>query len=55
MLAENYVLPGGVAICMAGPSDEFPEQQGNLKLQETLGYSLPFSGAKRRLAIYKHI
>ena len=55
MLAENYVLPGGVAICMAGPSDEIPEQQGGLKLQETLGYSLPFSAAKRRLAIYKHI
>lgn len=53
-LAENYVLPAGVAICMAGPSDEFPEEQGSFKLQETLQYSLPFSGSKRRLAIYKH-
>jgi 16S rRNA (guanine527-N7)-methyltransferase len=53
-LAESYVLPGGIAICMAGPADEFPDEQGGLKLQEALAYSLPYSGAKRRLGIYKH-
>lgn len=54
-LAENYVLPGGVAICMLGPTDEVPEEVGGLHRQETLAYALPFSGAQRRLAIYKHI
>lgn len=54
-LAEQYVLPGGVAICMLGPSEEVPEQVGGLKLQETLRYQLPYSKAQRRLAIYKHV
>jgi 16S rRNA (guanine527-N7)-methyltransferase len=54
-LAEHYVLPAGVAICMLGPADEIPEQVGPLKLQQTLGYALPYSGAQRRLAIYKHV
>ena len=54
-LAEKYVLPAGVAICMLGPADEVPEEVGGLHLQETLQYALPFSGAQRRLAIYKHI
>ncbi|HUJ25175.1 MAG TPA: 16S rRNA (guanine(527)-N(7))-methyltransferase RsmG [Myxococcales bacterium] len=53
-LAEQYVLPAGVAICMLGPSDEVPERVGELVLQQQLGYALPFSGAQRRLAIYKH-
>ena len=54
-LAEKYVLPAGVAICMLGPSEEVPEAVGDLKLQETLGYQLPYSKAQRRLAIYKHV
>lgn len=53
-LAEQYVLPGGVAICMLGPSDEAPGQVGELILQRELAYALPFSGARRRLAIYQH-
>ena len=53
-LAEKYVLPAGVAICMLGPSEDLPEAVGGLKLQETLGYQLPYSKAQRRLAIYKH-
>lgn len=54
-LAEQYVLPGGVAICMLGPADEVPAEVGGLRLQETLAYKLPFSGAQRRLAIYRHV
>jgi 16S rRNA (guanine527-N7)-methyltransferase len=54
-LAEQYVLPGGVAICMMGPTDEVPESVGAMHMQETLGYSLPFSKAQRRLAIFKHV
>jgi 16S rRNA (guanine527-N7)-methyltransferase len=54
-LAEHYVLPGGVAICMLGPTDEVPDEVGPLKLQQTLGYALPYSKAQRRLAIYKHV
>jgi len=54
-LAEEYVLPGGVAICMLGPTDEVPERVGDLALQEQLSYVLPYSGSQRRLAIYKHI
>jgi hypothetical protein len=53
-LAEQYVLPGGVAICMLGPADDVPDRLGGLVLQQELGYALPFSGAQRRLAIYKH-
>ena len=54
-LAEQYVLPGGVAICMLGPTDEVPERVGDLALQEQLSYVLPYSGSQRRLAIYKHV
>lgn len=54
-LAEQYVLPGGVAICMLGPSDAVPEEVGGLALQRTLAYALPYSKAQRRLAIYKHL
>jgi 16S rRNA (guanine527-N7)-methyltransferase len=53
-LAEHYVLPAGVAICMLGPSDDAPDQVGELVLHRELGYALPFSGAQRRLAIYRH-
>jgi len=53
-LAEHYVLPGGVAICMLGPADEAPDRIGELTLQQELGYQLPVSGAQRRLAIYRH-
>src|SRR5205085_11714491 len=42
-LAEQYVLPGGVAICMLGPSDEAPERVGELQLQRELAYVLPYS------------
>lgn len=54
-LAQQYVLPGGVAICMLGPSDPVPERVGDLALKQQLAYALPFSQAKRRLAIYKHV
>ncbi len=54
-LADNYVLPGGIAICMLGPSDEVPETVGELRLEKQLGYRLPFSGAQRRLALYRHV
>ena len=53
-LADSYVLPGGIAICMLGPADEVPEMIGELKLEKQLGYQLPFSKAARRLAIYRH-
>lgn len=53
-LAEQYVLPGGIAICMLGPTDAVPVQVGALKLKQELGYELPYSKAQRRLAIYKH-
>lgn len=53
-LADSYVLPGGIAICMLGPSDDVPEQVGELKLEKQLAYQLPFSKAQRRLAIYRH-
>jgi 16S rRNA (guanine527-N7)-methyltransferase len=52
-LAEHYVLPGGVAICMLGPAEEAPGRIGELTLQQELGYQLPASGAQRRLAIYR--
>ena len=54
-LAEQYVLPGGVAICMLGPADEAPDRVGALALEQELSYTLPYSGAQRRLAIYKHV
>lgn len=54
-IAEQYVLPGGVAICMLGPADEVPERVGDLALQQELAYELPYSKSRRRLAIYKHI
>jgi 16S rRNA (guanine527-N7)-methyltransferase len=52
-LAEEYVLPGGVAFCMLGPSDPVPEKHGDLVLQQELGYRLPFSRAERRVAIFQ--
>jgi 16S rRNA (guanine527-N7)-methyltransferase len=53
-LAEQYVLPNGVAICMLGPGDRVPEEVGQMVLQRELAYALPYSGAQRRLAVYKH-
>ena len=53
-LADSYVLPGGIAICMLGPSDEVPDQVGELRLEKQLAYQLPFSKAERRLALYRH-
>jgi 16S rRNA (guanine527-N7)-methyltransferase len=53
-LAGQYVLPGGIAICMLGPTDAVPAQVGALKLSQELAYELPYSKAQRRLAIYKH-
>jgi len=52
-LAEPYVLPGGFAFCMLGPSDPVPEAQGDLVLQRQLGYRLPFSRAERRIALFR--
>ena len=54
-LAEHYVLPAGVAICMLGPSDPVPPKVGAMSLKQELSYSLPYSGSQRRLAIYKHV
>jgi len=54
-LAQHYVLPGGVAICMLGPSDQVPQRVEDLALKQELAYALPFSGAQRRLAIYQHL
>ena len=53
-LAVHYVLPGGVAICMLGPSDPIPDKVDDLALVQELRYALPCTGAQRRLAIYKH-
>jgi 16S rRNA (guanine527-N7)-methyltransferase len=54
-LAEHYVLPAGVAICMLGPSDAVPAKVGAMALKQQLSYTLPYSGSQRRLAIYKHV
>jgi 16S rRNA (guanine527-N7)-methyltransferase len=54
-LAQHYVLPGGLAICMLGPAEEAPQRVGDLALKQLLGYTLPFSKAQRRLAIYRHV
>ena len=53
-LADHYVLPGGVAICMMGPAEEAPDRVGELQLREVLQYQLPITSAQRRLAIYRH-
>jgi 16S rRNA (guanine527-N7)-methyltransferase len=52
-LAEPYVLPGGLAFCMLGPSDAIPDRQGDLALKRELAYRLPFSRAERRIAIFE--
>ena len=52
-LAEPYVLPGGLVFCMLGPSDPLPRGSGDLVLQKELAYRLPFSGAERRLGIFR--
>jgi 16S rRNA (guanine527-N7)-methyltransferase len=54
-LAQHYVLPGGVAICMLGPAEEAPQRVGDLALKQQLGYTLPFSKSQRRLAIYRRV
>jgi len=54
-LAQPYLLPGGVAICMLGPTEEAPQRVGDLALRQQLGYTLPFSKAQRRLAIYRRV
>ena len=52
-VAEPYVLPGGLVFCMLGPSDPLPRGSGDLVLQKELAYRLPFSGAERRLGIFR--
>jgi len=52
-LAEPYVLPGGFAFCMLGPSDAVPEAHGDLVLRRELGYRLPISRAERRIAAFQ--
>ena len=52
-LAEPYVLPGGLAFCMLGPTDAAPQSHGALALQRELAYKLPFSQAQRRIAVYR--
>jgi 16S rRNA (guanine527-N7)-methyltransferase len=52
-LAEPYVLPGGLAFCMLGPSDPAPPSNRQLELQRELAYKLPFSQAQRRIVVYR--
>jgi 16S rRNA (guanine527-N7)-methyltransferase len=52
-LAEPYLLQGGVALCMLGPSDEVPEAVGGLRLKQMIAYLLPWSKAQRRLALFQ--
>ena len=52
-LAQAYVRPGGTILCLAGPRDELPEQVGKAARQETRELRLPFSGAVRRIGIYR--
>jgi len=54
-LAQNYVLPAGLAFCMLGPSDEIPARVGDMALHQELAYQLPFSKSQRRIAVYKHV
>ena len=54
-LAQHYVLPGGVVICMLGPAEEPPQTVGDLALKQQLRYTLPFSKSQRRLAIYRRV
>ena len=54
-LAQHYVLPGGVVICMLGPAEEPPQRVGDLALKQQLRYTLPFSKSQRRLAIYRRV
>jgi 16S rRNA (guanine527-N7)-methyltransferase len=53
-LASQYVLPGGLVLCMLGPSDEAPAAEAGLELVRELAYKLPFSGAQRRLLLYEY-
>jgi len=53
-LAQRYVLPGGVAFCMLGPSDATPPRVDDMEHERELAYQLPFSRARRRIAIYRH-
>ena len=52
-LAQHYVVPGGLVLCMLGAKDVAPEVQGELDLTSEHAYRLPFSGAQRRLRIYR--
>ena len=52
-LAEPYVLPGGLVLCMLGPRDDVVPNQGALTLERDLAYNLPFSGAQRRVLLYR--
>lgn len=52
-LAEPYVLPGGLVLCMLGPRDPAVPNQGKLTLESDLAYRLPFSGAQRRVLLYR--
>jgi len=55
LLAEHYVLPGGLVFCMLGPSEPLPPTPEDLVLQQELAYKLPVTQAERRLAIYKRV
>lgn len=52
-LAEPYVLPGGLVLCMLGVRDQGPKAQGELTLEHEVAYQLPFSGAQRRALVYR--
>lgn len=55
MLAEHYVLPGGLVFSMLGPNDPLPKPPEDLVLQQELAYKLPLTQAARRVAVYKRV
>jgi 16S rRNA (guanine527-N7)-methyltransferase len=52
-LAGHYVMPRGVVLCLLGAKDEAPARAGDLSLEREVSFKLPFSGAQRRLLVYR--
>ena len=52
-LALGYVHPGGTILCLAGPRDDLPERAGRATLLKIEELRLPFSGAVRRIGVYR--
>ena len=51
-LAERYLEPGGRVYCLLGARDEAPEKSGALERKRSVGFTLPSSGAPRKLVEY---